>query len=327
LIYYQDNNIPDNNISLYINYEKIITISPYYTNLLPNELILIIINKSDYISLLNSYKSGIINIYNNEYNYKVLIKMYNERLYNDIINLLSTFTGFDKNWKNIYLGFRQYNIISLYNNQRPDTTYITETNWDKNDILNINSYILGKDNMTYLGLLLSFQLKNIMPIFYSKLISFHLIYTTDIYEFINSMISIYNLLYYNNEKFINSIINGYTSIRRFPSPKFDLTDYGQSGNHIKELCNSPILLWYYLNINNVSFDQYLDLDFIYYEIFNSLNKIIPPDEYMKKVGNNLIIYMYTILDPKLKDNTYKYVYNNLDKIYMYITKEKNIRGL
>ena len=301
-------------------YERIIIKIDYvivgntsYISILPHELQLIVLNRIDCKNFDNTVSSNVLssNIYSEE-NFRTGVFKNNERLYKDMLCIKNTFHGFDFNWIDIYLHCGRCNLLKLYNNLNEDGIIISETNWK---IDHFNMYVLNYNGdeyyeemvpmSTFSTLIFSFRLKLILPELYTKLLSFLLKYTKNIDDHISMMNSLMIMMKYDTHihSFIKHLDNGYKRTENFPNSLSDIHPYQDicrtsMGNglysitRVDLLCKSPMLLWYYLNLDNVIFvrtPEYSDSRHIDYEIIHSLNTKINISAYSAKLSDSFLI--------------------------------------
>jgi hypothetical protein len=326
-----------NMLCICFNYKKVYNT---YLSIIPIELLTIIMDKLDGMSLKNLYHSNITTYsLSNEYNYNVLIKMYNPRLYEDILDLNKTFKNSVILDEHLYIKLKGYNLTDFYKNTRDTHSLITETNYGKDDILNWDTAKLNINERPMYSdkreiniikiILLSIKIKFLFPLFYTKLLSFHLGYTNDLNDWLNTIQSIYNLIFYEKHiKIFQRLMNGYTAVRNYPVVQ-DIG--GVLGDTNFEFTNSPILLWFYLNLNNVHlrYNPSFKLDSLYFSIINALNLRVPSEEYLKIIDNELLLKVLDMINNNtdvLMKKYYIKIYN-LNILYDILLEESKKRGL
>ena len=308
-----------------------------YISILPVELQLSIVFELEHPTLMNIISSGILSNYvYTENNSKNLIAKIDARLYRDIADLKNIFEGFDIDYFDIYSNLIKFNISELYKTTDATGAIMDETNWTSDGIGIINFESQADTNIeildTFKNILLSIRLKVVFPIWYTQLLSFHLKYTTDIKDWLLMMRSLYYII--ENDKsvgFINSLIRGALRPRSFIHIRdllqYKVTKFGYS-YRLSALYRSPLLIWYFLNLPNINYDNHTELPQDNINIIRSLYSRIPFDEFIKVYKDNVILYLLDTIPVELSHSYYEDKWKQETKeIYELLKVEKNKRGI
>jgi hypothetical protein len=295
--------IEDNICFINLYYTKLDIL--YYTNLVPTELNLIIISKLNKGYDIRALIESLImpNILD-EQHFFILLKLTEPVLLNDMLYLKNTFKDFNIMYKDLYIQLNNVPNLHelLYNNIRDNGTLIDENNFLPPDIISKSA-----ENNPYKELLLSIRLKNVFPIWFTKLISFYPNLGFNIWMEI--MKELYNIIVENIESYFKShIYTGWFSrilyikeLIEGPMIPYSIPDMDYP-NKDKLLLSSKYLLWYYLNHEGVSISN-IELNFynnkhLFFLILRNIDKIVPIEYYYGMVPTNI-----------LKDITKYYYYN------------------
>ena len=325
----------DDGLFLLVNYIRLTHITNFDS--LPVELINVIITNSDYPSVLHLFQSNILNEYLfSEKNYQVLIGLRHPEIFTDLIYIKKIF-DYQYTWKDIYFQVLQIDIDGLYSNINENGEIITKDNWCGNDFKkckNLNkkgSFCIDKKTPSEIRTLVnSLRIKVIFPELYVKLLTFCREHTSDTGNYINMIHKVILIFIYNDKKLIKALDNyKYDNPRRFPSLNLDVNNL-YDNSHIKcchitrlnNLISSGILLWYYLNIENVIFVvEFYDL-----EIVSILARSIDINLWMKKLSDTVLTTLINNMSKVINGKTIGYDIQTLVEVSQKFIEELRKRN-